>query len=247
MSETSPPRQFRAYISRQFIKAAYRTLGPRSQKKSFEASDPTFGIFMEVVSGIASLSQLAVYLDCTVTRLSHLYRTLSTATFLAKSQLEEVHVLLKILERIKKNHSPSDTEVLVPVLISIAKIVQTLENWFGPSSTIRLQWNLIVHKADIEEALRLLRQKYNLLAFYYSERNNCALNRIESCLNAHHHAALGSSVNMSSSVSICLLHIANNSSFTFKISLRKRKASGLSPKWIEPKVARGHTAENLVC
>ena len=189
---------------------------------------------MEAISGIASLSQLAAYVNCTVTRLKHLYRTISTATFLAKSQLEELHVLLKILERIGKHHSLSDTEFLVPVLISIANTVQTLENWFAPSSTIWLRWNLIAHKADIEEALRLLRQKYNLLAFYYSERNNSALNRIESRLNTHHHATLGSSTDMASTVSISLLCIESSSSLTLEISLRKRKAS---PTWLEPKGA----------
>ena len=160
---------------------------------------------MEPISCVASLSQLAVYVNCTVTRLSHLYRTISTATFLAKSQLEELHILLKILERIEKHHSPSDTELLVPVLISIANTVQTLENWFGPSSTIRLQWNLIAHKADIEEALRLLRRQYNLLAFYYTEQNYSALSRIESCLSAHPHAVPGSSAEMSFPVSISIL------------------------------------------
>ena len=179
---------------------------------------------MEAVSGIASLSQLAAYVNCTITRLNHLYRTISTATFLAKSQLEELHVLLKILERIQKHHSSSDTEFLVPVLISIANIVQTLENWLGPSSTIRLQWNLIAHKADIEEALRLLRQKCNLLAFYYSERNSSALDRIESSLSAHHHAAPGSSADMSSPVSISFLDIASSSSLTFEFCFRIRKS-----------------------
>ena len=204
-------------------------LALKKKKNPLRPSDPTFGILMEAVSAIASLSQLAVYIDCTVTRLSHLYRTINTATFLAKSQLEELHVLLKILERIEKNHAPSDSEVLVPVLISIAKIVQTLENWFGPSSTIRLQWNLIAHKADIEEELKLLRQKYNLLAFYYSERNNSALNRIESRLNTRHHAAPGSSADMPSAVSICLLYIASSSSLTFEISFRIRTSR---PPWI---------------
>ena len=156
---------------------------------------------MEVISAIASFSQLAAYVNCTATRLSHLCKTISTASFLAKSQLEELHLLLRILERIEKHNSSSDTELLVPVLISIANTVQALENWFSPPSTVWLQWNLIAHKADIEEALRLLRRKYRLLAFYYTERNHSALSRIESSLKAHNKAVPGSSADMLSSVS----------------------------------------------
>lgn len=166
---------------------------------------------MEAVSGIASLSQLAAYVNCTIARLSHLCKIIRTASFLAKSQLEELHVLLKILERVEKHHSPSDTELLVPVLISIVNTVQILENWFSALSKLRLQLNLIAHNGDIEEALRLLRRKYNLLAFYYTERNSSALNRIESSLNAHSHAAPESSANLPPWVSTCLIYLASNS------------------------------------
>lgn len=152
---------------------------------------------MDAVGSASAVSQLAVYVHCAVRRLRHLYKTYKTATSLARGQIEDLHVLLKILDRIGKHHSPSDTELLVPVLISIADTAQTLWNWFNPSSILRLKWNLIAHQADIEEAFRLLRQKYSLLVFYYSERNSCALGRIESSLNAHCHAALGSSQSMS--------------------------------------------------
>lgn len=208
---------------------------------------------MDVLGSAASLGQLAVYVHCAVSRLRHLYETFKTATFLARSQLEELQVLLKILDRIEEHHSPSDTELLVPLLISIADAVQTLQNWFDPSSTLRLKWNLIAHQFGIEEEFRLLRQKYNLLVFYYSERNNCALSRIESTLNAHHHAALGSSGSMSSpktqdsptlEVSLCFSHNDGSSSQTFDTNSPIRNKCSLSRSGISSAVMgrrRHHT------
>ena len=153
---------------------------------------------MDVVGSVAALSQLAVYVQCAVKCLRHICETLKTSTSFANSQLEELQVLLEILDRIQRHHSPSDIEDLVPVLISIADTTQVLRNWFEPPETLRQKLNLIAHQSEIEERFRRLREKYNLLVLYYSERNNCALDRIESSLNARHHMAANPTETMGS-------------------------------------------------
>ena len=171
---------------------------------------------MDVVGSVAALSQLAVYVQCAVRCLRHICETLKTSTSFANSQLEELQVLLEILDRIQRHHSPSDTEDLVPVLISIADTTQVLRNWFEPPKTLRQKLNLIAHQSEIEERFRRLREKYNLLVLYYSERSDRALGRIESSLNARQPVAAESTETMSfpiikdgstSIVSLCPFHI----------------------------------------
>ena len=151
---------------------------------------------MDVVGSVAALSQLAVYVQCAVRCLRHICETLKTSTSFANHQLEELQVLLEILDRIQRHHSPSDIEDLVPVLISIADTTQVLRNWFEPPQTLRQKLNLIAHQSEIEERFRRLREKYNLLVLYYSERSDRALGRIESSLNARHHVAAESTETM---------------------------------------------------
>jgi hypothetical protein len=146
---------------------------------------------MEIVGAAASITQLAVYTYSAGRCLRHLYKTSKTSQFSAGSQLEDLNVLLKILDCINSHHTPLDHEVLVPVLISIAETAQTLSNWFLQTSTFYRNWVFFFRKADIQGGYRLLRQKCNFLVFYYSERNNRALNRIESSLNTQYHAASG--------------------------------------------------------
>ena len=169
---------------------------------------------MDVVGSAAALSQLAVYVQCAVRGLRHICETLKTSTSFAKSQLEELQVLLEILDRIQRHHSSSDIEHLAPVLISIADTTQILRNWFEPPETLRQKLNLVAHRSEIEERFRRLREKYNLLVLYYSERSDRALGRIESSLNARHPVAAESTETMSfpitedsstSKVSLCPL------------------------------------------
>lgn len=155
---------------------------------------------MDVVGSVAAISQLALYIQCAVRGLRHTCETLKNSTSFAKSQLEELQVLLEILDRIQRHHSPSDIEDLVPVLISIADTTQILRNWFEPPKTLRQKLNLIAHQSEIDERFRRLREKYNLLVLYYSERNHYALGRIESSLNARHHLAAASTESMSSPI-----------------------------------------------
>ena len=155
---------------------------------------------MDVVGSVAAISQLALYIQCAVRGLRHTCETLKNSTSFAKSQLEELQVLLEILDRIQRHHSPSDIEGLVPVLISIADTTQILRNWFEPPKTLRQKLNLIAHQSEIDERFRRLRENYNLLVLYYSERNHYALGRIESSLNARHHLAAASTESMSSPI-----------------------------------------------
>jgi len=147
---------------------------------------------MEVVGAAASVSQLAVYIQSAARCLRHLYKSSKAAALSVRSQLEDINVLIKILDRINRHHAPLDAEIL-PILISVADTAQTLTNWFDQAGTFCHSWILFLRKADIEEAFGLLHQKCNLLVLYYSERNNRTLNRIESSLNTPYRDAIGRS------------------------------------------------------
>lgn len=138
---------------------------------------------MEVVGAAASISQLAVYVYSAATRVRYLYQASQSSAFSTKSQLEELEALLKILDRISKSHAPSDSEILIPILINIAETAQKLYNWLNHAGTIYQRLILFTRTVEVEETFRILHQKCNLLVvFHYSERNQCALNRIEDSL-----------------------------------------------------------------
>ena len=138
---------------------------------------------MEVVGAAASISQLAVYIYSAATRVRHLYQASQSSAFSTKGQLEELEALLKILDRIYNSHAPSDSEFLIPILINIAETAQKLYNWLNHAGTISQRLMLFVRNVEVEETFRILHQKCNLLlVFHYSERNQCALNRIEDSL-----------------------------------------------------------------
>lgn len=153
---------------------------------------------MEVVGAAASVSQLVVYIHSAATHLSHLYNISKSSPVLLRSRLEDLNILLKILDDIHRNHTPSDAEILIPILINMADTAQTLSRWFNQPGTFRKSLILFVRNADIEEAFRLLRQKCNLLIFYFSEQNNRVLNRLESSLNPPSYNTVGLANTMNS-------------------------------------------------
>lgn len=173
---------------------------------------------MDVVGSVAALSQLAPYVNCAIRRLRCLHKAFKATDILASSQLDEIQVLLKILHRIEKRRPVADIELLVPILIGIAQTAQTLWNRLYPSRTLLQKLYSIIYHGDIEESLKLLRHKYSLLVLYCSEKNNCTLYRIESCLNDTFHVKPTSAAAMSTSktlttsemeVNSCLSHDAD--------------------------------------
>ena len=139
---------------------------------------------MEVISAAASLSQKAVYTGCACRYLRHLYEISKAATALLRSQLDDLSILLGVLGRIEE-HRSSDTEVLLPILISVATTAQNLSSWLNQSTSLRQKWVLVLRKVDIEDAFETLRQKCNLLIFHYSEQSASTLRKIEANLQIH--------------------------------------------------------------
>ena len=155
---------------------------------------------MEVVGATASVSQLAVYIYSAATRVRYLYQASQVSAFSTKSRLEELKALLKILDGIANNHAPSDGEILIPILINVAETAQKLYNWLNHAGTIGQRLSLFIRNDEVEETFRILHQKCNLLlVFHYSERNCCALNRIEDSLRMSLHNPIEDADNMSSS------------------------------------------------
>ncbi|KAL9074667.1 MAG: hypothetical protein Q9157_004296 [Trypethelium eluteriae] len=114
----------------------------------------------------------------------------SVANSLLRSQLEDLRIILKILDRIQTQQSSYDADILVPSLIGIADTAQTLSNWLNQPSLMRQKWTYILRKVEIEEAFCLLHRKCQLLVFYYCERNNSALNHIEANMSSQTSVAL---------------------------------------------------------
>ncbi|KAI9703025.1 MAG: hypothetical protein M1820_006016 [Bogoriella megaspora] len=142
---------------------------------------------MEVVGAIASVSQLAAYIQSAWKCLRHLHDVYQASTPIIRSRLEDIYMTLKILDRLDQMqylHDSSEADVLMPILINIADTAQTLQKWLKQPTVLRQRWALIAHGLEIEEASRSLHNKCHLLVFYFCERNNHALNRLEATVGA---------------------------------------------------------------
>ncbi len=133
---------------------------------------------MDPVAGVASVTQLAVYSQYAAKYLIRLYSTAHDALSFVKCQQEDILILLQVIHRISENSS-LDLDLILPVLISIVDIAQTLSNWFDDPGVLGIKWTLVKRHSQIEEALKTLKDKSNLLSFYLVERNQTTLLGIE--------------------------------------------------------------------
>lgn len=152
---------------------------------------------MDAVAGVASITQLAVYSQCAAKYLMQLYNTARNALSFVQGQQQEILVLLQVIHRLSSDSNSLDSDLLLPVLIRIIDIARTLGSWFDGSGVLGLKWTLVKRRSQIDDALKTLKEKSDILGLYLIERNHSILLRLESTLKKETRNTAGSVQNMS--------------------------------------------------
>lgn len=126
---------------------------------------------MEVVSGIASVAQLAAYSHVASQRLVQLYKAVQEGPELCRTQRFNISFLLDSIQRICICISKApEIDIILPLLISTANLANTLLNLLQPQGALYNRWLWIVRGQEIENTFRALNDKARLLQLHITER-----------------------------------------------------------------------------
>ncbi|KAL8685679.1 MAG: hypothetical protein Q9218_007605 [Villophora microphyllina] len=124
---------------------------------------------MEVVGGVASLTQLVAYSHVVAKRLVQLHKVVQEGPQLYRTQRSHISFLLDSIQRICISEAP-DTETILPLLISTAHLAHSLLNLLQQQGAL-YHLRLWASKGDeIETTFRALKDKACLLQLHITER-----------------------------------------------------------------------------
>ena len=124
---------------------------------------------MEIVGGIASVTQLVAYSHGVAQRLKQLYKAAQEGPRFCRSQRCNIEFLLESIQRLCIAETP-DTDCVFPLLIATAKLAISLLNLLEPRSTFYNRWLWVSKGQEIQSAFRALNDKTRLLQLHISER-----------------------------------------------------------------------------
>ncbi|KAL8728039.1 MAG: hypothetical protein Q9166_005639 [cf. Caloplaca sp. 2 TL-2023] len=123
---------------------------------------------MEIVSGIASASQLAAYCYGVSQRLVQLHKAVQEGPGFCRTQRSNICFLLESIQRICIGQAP-DTVTILPLLIDTANVATSLLNLLKPKGTLYNHWLWVSKGEEIESAFRALNDKIRLLQLHITE------------------------------------------------------------------------------
>ncbi|KAL8778773.1 MAG: hypothetical protein Q9213_007253 [Squamulea squamosa] len=124
---------------------------------------------MEVISGAASVTQLAAYSHQVFQRLVQLRKAVQEGPDFCRTQRFNIGFLLESLRRISISQT-SDAEIILPLLISTANIATSLLGLLEPRGSLCNHWLWVSKGQKIESAFRALNDKARLLQLHITER-----------------------------------------------------------------------------
>ena len=124
---------------------------------------------MEVVSGIAGVSQLVTYSHSAIRQLTKLYDATKEDAGFYRVQRYNLTFLLQAIQHISLDHS-RDTERLLPLLIEIADLTTSLIKLLKPQGSLARSLHWFVKSQEIESTFNTLNEKTRLLQLHLSER-----------------------------------------------------------------------------
>ena len=124
---------------------------------------------MEIVGGAASIAQLAAYSRCAAQHLIDLYKATQDGPTFCQEQSYKVRLLQHSIQRIATAET-TDSNLILPLFISIADQANILLKLLGQRGLLRNKWLWVIKGGEIEKAFQALDDKSNLLQLYLSER-----------------------------------------------------------------------------
>lgn len=145
---------------------------------------------MDLVGGVASISQLAHYSASATSHLINLYKATQNGATFCREQNYGIRLLLQLVHRVCKTEA-ADLESILPLLIAITDLASSLLNLLGPRGTLHNRWLWVCKSAEIEKSFRSLSEKTSLLQLYVTERTFSLLSKMDKTTNPSDGAARG--------------------------------------------------------
>ena len=124
---------------------------------------------MDVISGIASATQLVNYGHAVARRLIQLHKAAMDGPSFCRTQRFNIKFLLQSVQRICIDEA-SNIDSLLPLLIATANVATLLLRLLQPTGTFYNHWLWISKGPAIESSFRALNDKTRLLQLYITER-----------------------------------------------------------------------------
>lgn len=124
---------------------------------------------MDVVSGVASVSQLIAYSHVVAQRLVQLYKAAQEGPSCCQTQRSNIRFLLELVQRICTDEAPK-TEAILPLLIATLNLANSLLKLLQPKGTWYNHWLWVSKGQEIESTFSALNDKTRLLQLHITER-----------------------------------------------------------------------------
>jgi hypothetical protein len=134
---------------------------------------------MDVVSGVASISQLANYGYSVTKSLIQLFKAVQHGPAAFRDQKFNVCLLLKITEKICQRSS-SENESILLLFVQITDSVHSIINLLEPRGILGINWASFTKSETLAAAFESLSWKRDLLQLHISQEGFELLNRIPS-------------------------------------------------------------------
>ena len=124
---------------------------------------------MNILGGVASVTQLAAYSHVVAKRLIQLHKAAQEGPSFCRAQRFNIGFLLESIQRISADESPN-TDSILPLLIATANLATLLLKLLKPRGTF---YNYLLWASkgqEIEHAFHALNDKTRLLQLHISER-----------------------------------------------------------------------------
>jgi hypothetical protein len=140
---------------------------------------------MDVLGGVASITQLIAYGRSVTRCLVELYNTAQEGPAFCRDQSYSIRFLLASIQRICRLEAP-DIDSILPILIAIANLASSLLNLLNPQGILRNKWLWVSKSQEIEKTFRALGEKTNLLQLHVAERTYTLVGHLKKdiqCIN----------------------------------------------------------------
>lgn len=133
---------------------------------------------MDVVGGVASVTQLIDYSHVVAQRLVQLYKAVQKGPSCCQTQRSNIRFLLEVIQRICTDEA-SNIEAILPLLIATVNLANSLLKLLQPKGTLYNHWLWVSKGQEIESTFSALNDKTRLLQLHITERTYNIMTQVQ--------------------------------------------------------------------
>lgn len=122
---------------------------------------------MEIVSGIASISQIAVYSLSSVRYLQQLYIELKNSRAAYRNEEANVCLLLHVVKGLS-DQGVADSDPILPVLLDICRLACEILHLLQPRRLLGINWTPLIRQDELKSSFEALGNNQKLLHLHVS-------------------------------------------------------------------------------